>query len=59
MPDKDWEICFSKFDNTSSDRSHAARCSRAVRVTVSVCCQMTLSANSTKLRLSERDTSYL
>ena len=39
MPDKDWEICFSKFDNTSSERSHVARCSRAVRVTVSECCQ--------------------
>ena len=30
---------FLILDNASSDRSHVARCSRAVRVTVSECCQ--------------------
>ena len=27
------------FDNTSSEKSHVARCRRAVRVTISECCQ--------------------
>ena len=29
----------SNFDNTSSERSHVARCSRAVRVTINEHCQ--------------------